>query len=126
MEIKNLFKFDFLEPHLGHLYTGTLADANFRWNRLKNGRDPYATGAAVESDDLFVVGTDEHGAKVKCAFFHDLIFNFRFNVLPNVPKRRQLSIVIFIVSDSGNCFLNLTSITLTLSAPVKLSTRKLL
>jgi len=55
------------EPHLGHLYTGTLADANFRWNRLKNGRDPYATGSAIEKDDIFVVGTDEHGMKIQRA-----------------------------------------------------------
>lgn len=56
-----------LEPHLGHLYTGTLADANFRWTRWKNGRDPYATGSTIESDDIFVVGTDEHGMKVQRA-----------------------------------------------------------
>ncbi|KAI6190784.1 Methionine--tRNA ligase, mitochondrial [Aphelenchoides bicaudatus] len=55
------------EPHLGHLYTTTLADANFRWNRLKNGRNPYATGESIESDDIFVVGTDEHGLKVQKA-----------------------------------------------------------
>jgi methionyl-tRNA synthetase len=49
------------------LYTVTLADANFRWNRWRNGRDPYATGSAIEKDDLFVVGTDEHGIKVQKA-----------------------------------------------------------
>lgn len=58
---------DTSEPHLGHLYTATLADANFRWNRWKNGRDPYATGSAIEKDDVFVVGTDEHGMKIQRA-----------------------------------------------------------
>ncbi|KAI6217936.1 Methionine--tRNA ligase, mitochondrial [Aphelenchoides fujianensis] len=57
------------EPHIGHLYTSVLADANFRWSRLKRGRDPYMPGAAInESDeDIFVVGTDEHGMKVERA-----------------------------------------------------------
>ncbi|KAI6181887.1 Methionine--tRNA ligase, mitochondrial [Aphelenchoides besseyi] len=57
------------EPHIGHLYTSVLADANFRWNRLKRGRDPYTPGptAAQNDGDIFVVGTDEHGLKVQQA-----------------------------------------------------------
>ena len=45
-----------IEPHLGHLYSATLADALARWQRLR-GRNP-----------LFTTGTDEHGIKVswKC------------------------------------------------------------
>ena len=65
----------YLEPHLGHLYTSVLADAHFRWNRLKNGHtiEEKASEGAVEarkgvqSDDCFVVGTDEHGMKVQRA-----------------------------------------------------------
>ena len=43
------------KPHIGHLYTGLLADAYSRWCRMK--------GETV----LFSTGTDEHGLKVQQA-----------------------------------------------------------
>lgn len=41
------------EPHIGHLYTVIIADVIARWKR-QNGYDVH-----------FMVGTDEHGAKVE-------------------------------------------------------------
>ncbi|KAF2077111.1 hypothetical protein CYY_001558 [Polysphondylium violaceum] len=40
-------------PHIGHLYTGILADAFSRWNKFSG------------NDTLFMTGTDEHGSKVE-------------------------------------------------------------
>ena len=40
-------------PHIGHLYTATLADADCRWQKLTS-----SEGAKL------VTGTDEHGLKV--------------------------------------------------------------
>ena len=43
------------DPHLGHLYSGILADAIQRWEVVKGG----------DADTvLFATGTDEHGLKV--------------------------------------------------------------
>ncbi|XP_039266187.2 methionine--tRNA ligase, mitochondrial-like [Styela clava] len=42
------------QPHLGHLYTATLADVAGRWQRLKNGKEV-----------VFATGTDEHGQKIQ-------------------------------------------------------------
>ncbi len=42
-------------PHIGHLYTVLLADAQSRFQRLK-GRDTF-----------FATGTDEHGLKIQQA-----------------------------------------------------------
>ena len=42
-----------LVPHIGHLYTATIADTMARWKRLK--------GRKV----IFSTGTDEHGLKVR-------------------------------------------------------------
>lgn len=47
-------------PHIGHLYTTTLADVSCRWQRLKLGHSQYTEGKLV-------TGTDEHGLKVKQA-----------------------------------------------------------
>ena len=44
--------YDFLAPHIGHLYTALLADATARFNRLQ--------GKSV----ILSTGTDEHGLKV--------------------------------------------------------------
>jgi len=41
-------------PHIGHLYTTTLADVSCRWHNFRNG----ATTARL------LTGTDEHGLKV--------------------------------------------------------------
>ncbi len=41
-------------PHVGHLYTALLADAQARWTALKPGPAP-----------LLSTGTDEHGAKIQ-------------------------------------------------------------
>ncbi len=41
-------------PHVGHLYTVLLADAQVRWTSLKNLQVP-----------LLSTGTDEHGAKIQ-------------------------------------------------------------
>ena len=43
-------------PHIGHLYTATLADAACRWQKLK-----HSEGARL------ITGTDEHGSKVSAA-----------------------------------------------------------
>ena len=42
-------------PHVGHLYSALLGDAQARWQRLKRG------------DNLvhFATGTDEHGIKIQ-------------------------------------------------------------
>ena len=52
-------------PHIGHLYTATLADAACRWQKLKHGQDA-----------KLITGTDEHGLKVwTAAAQHDLKTN---------------------------------------------------
>lgn len=54
----------FLDPHIGHLYSAVLADAAHRWALLKAGKriDEKA------SSFLFSTGTDEHGIKVSEVF----------------------------------------------------------
>ena len=42
-------------PHVGHLYSALLADAQTRWQRLKNQHQTL----------LLTTGTDEHGAKIQ-------------------------------------------------------------
>ena len=41
-------------PHIGHLYTATLADAACRWNNMKYNNQ----------NSKLATGTDEHGLKV--------------------------------------------------------------
>ena len=41
-------------PHIGHLYTATLADSCKRWNNLRNGT----------KNTKLITGTDEHGLKI--------------------------------------------------------------
>uniref|UniRef100_A0A0N5CDB4 Methionine--tRNA ligase, mitochondrial n=1 Tax=Strongyloides papillosus TaxID=174720 RepID=A0A0N5CDB4_STREA len=67
-------------PHIGHVYSTVIADAAFRYDKLKN-------PSTNNNDFIFITGTDEHGQKVQKAannankspkeFCDDISKNFR-------------------------------------------------
>uniref|UniRef100_A0A0K0FLJ5 Methionine--tRNA ligase, mitochondrial n=1 Tax=Strongyloides venezuelensis TaxID=75913 RepID=A0A0K0FLJ5_STRVS len=67
-------------PHIGHVYSTVIADAAFRYDKLRN-------PSTNNNDFIFITGTDEHGQKVQKAannankspkeFCDDISKNFR-------------------------------------------------
>ena len=73
-------------PHIGHLYTATLADTACRWQKFK-------TGADVK----LVTGTDEHGLKVSQSAVRE---NLQESVFCDKVSERQVKHLPFILSNT--------------------------